>query len=85
MQSVGNVQACLKKRSEIQAVLYHLKQELASLKQELHDKFGVDTKEQATAKLEALKAEEESLAERINKECDKINSVYNDLKNCGVL
>lgn len=83
--SASDIQRLISKKNDVQAVVFHLNQELKSLKEKLSNDFGVTSRKEADEKIARYQAEIEHIDAKLAEASERINEAYNNLKSSGVL
>lgn len=83
--SASDVQRLVAKKNDVQAVIFHLNQELKALKEQLSNDFGVTSRKEADEKIARYRAEIEVIDAKLIEASNRINDAYDKLKSSGAM
>lgn len=83
--SASDVQRLVAKKNDVQAVIFHLNQELKALKEQLLKDFGVTSRKEADEKIARYRAEIEAIDAKLVEASNRINDAYDKLKSSGAM
>lgn len=83
--SASDVQRLVAKKNDVQAVIFHLNQELKALKEQLLKDFQVTSRKEADEKIARYRAEIEAIDAKLIEASNRINDAYDKLKSSGAM